>query len=151
MDDNFWKCKREGEPYRWSWMKCIISYYDHQSSVFPESPDLATQPRLECFCLLFNSNAGNHGRQKKKNYYIFFVDGSGLGPPIWKRNLEMTWKFPSFWRWPFVKSHLSRFLGKSIFSIGETQHLSCSTSFVLNCCLLPLSFRANENNCHLQL
>ena len=40
---------------------------------------MATEPRLGYCCLVSSSNAGNHGRQKK-NYYIFDVDDSGLGP-----------------------------------------------------------------------
>lgn len=45
---------------------------------FRSQSGVATEPRLGYCCLVFGSNASNHGRQK--NYYCTFDgDDSGLG------------------------------------------------------------------------
>lgn len=74
---------------------------------FQTHSGVATEPRLEYCCLVFSSNARNCGRQKNIIFSDVYL--------IRKLNLEMTWKFPPLWWLPFIKSHFSRFLGKTFF------------------------------------
>lgn len=146
MDNNFWIFKR-GELYQWSWRKRIISYHDHQSSIFPKSLRYGHRAKAWILLSCFQLKCWQSWKVKKLLLYFWywwFCSGS----PILKINLEMIWRFP-FFCWLLSSNPIfPEFLAKSYFTL--LKHFSLSIP-VLNCCLLSFFLNANENNCSLQL
>lgn len=143
MDNNFWIFKR-GELYQWSWRKRIISYHDHQSSIFPKS--LRYGHRAKAWILLSCFQLKCWQSWKVKKIIIIFLILMIL---LWVSNLKNKSRndleVSILLLTPFIKSHFSR---KSYFTL--LKHFSLSIP-VLNCCLLSFFLNANENNCNLQL
>lgn len=118
MDNNFWIFKR-GELYQWSWRKRIISYHDHQSSIFPKS--LRYGHRAKAWILLSCFQLKCWQSWKVKKIIIIFLILMIL---LWVSNLKNKSRndleVSILLLTPFIKSHFSRVLGKIIFYLVET-------------------------------